>query len=131
MFNVLVESIKTSTEVQKQVAQSNYELVKNCNQMITSATRMLNVAVDKLAASGASNKAAGASGSKKAAGAQRGKRKVIVILDGEEKEVCVCLNKLLCYMNIKKHYNELDYFRFVHHHNHIVLYSNCFVMATC
>ena len=86
MFNVLVDSIKTSTEVQKQVAQSNYELVKNCNQMITSATNMLNVVVNKL-------DAVGASGSKKAAGAQRGKRKVIVILDGEEKEV---LHSYIC-----------------------------------
>lgn len=109
MFNVLVDSIKTSTEVQKQVAQSNYELVKNCNQMITSATNMLNVVVNKLDAVGAygSKKAAGAagaagaSGSKKAADAQRGKRKVIVMLDGEEKEVCVCLNKLLCLFIIK------------------------------
>ena len=83
---MLVDSIKTSTEVQKQVAQSNYELVKNCNQMITSATRMLNVVVNKL-------DAVGASGSKKAAGAQRGKRKVIVILDGEEKEV---LHSYIC-----------------------------------
>ena len=80
---MLVDSIKTSTEVQKQVAQSNYELVKNCNQMITSATNMLNMVVNKLEAAGA----AGASGSKKAAGAQRGKRKVIVTLDDEEKEV--------------------------------------------
>lgn len=95
MFNVLVESIKTSTEVHKQAAQSNQELVKNCSKMIECATRMLNVAVDKLDASGSkkaagaygSNKTAGASGSKKAAGAQRGKRKVIVTLDGEEKEV--------------------------------------------
>ena len=98
MFNVLVDSIKTSTEVQKQVAQSNYELVKNCNQMITSATNMLNVVVNKLDAVGASGSkkaagAAGASGSKKAAGAQRGKRKVIVILDGEEKEV---LHSYIC-----------------------------------
>ena len=80
---MLVDSIKTSTEVQKQVAQSNYELVKNCNQMITSATNMLNMVVNKLDAVGAY----GASGSKKAAGAQRGKRKVIVTLDDEEKEV--------------------------------------------
>ena len=98
MFNVLVDSIKTSTEVQKQVAQSNYELVKNCNQMLTSATNMLNVVVNKLDASAAGASAAGASAagasaagasktSKKAAGAQRGKRKVIVMLDGEEKEV--------------------------------------------
>jgi hypothetical protein len=101
MFNVLVDSIKTSTEVQKQVAQSNCELVKNCNQMITSATNMLNVVVNKLDAIGASGSknaagaagAAGASGSKKAAGAQRGKRKVIVILDGEEKEV---LHSYIC-----------------------------------
>mgnify|MGYP007062608090 FL=1 len=102
MFNVLVDSIKTSTEVQKQVAQSNYELVKNCNQMITSATNMLNVVVNKLdavcasgskKAAGAAVGAAGASGSKKAAGAQRGKRKVIVILDGEEKEV---LHSYIC-----------------------------------
>lgn len=92
MFNVLVDSIKTSTEVQKQVAQSNYELMKNFNQMLTSATNMMNVVVNKFddsaagaSASGASKKAAGAS--KKAAGAQRGKRKVIVMLDGEEKEV--------------------------------------------
>ena len=92
---MLVDSIKTSTEVQKQVAQSNYELVKNCNQMITSATNMLNMVVNKLDAVGAygasgSKKAAGAAGaagSKKAAGAQRGKRKVIVTLDDEEKEV--------------------------------------------
>lgn len=93
MFNVLVDSLKTSTEVQKQVAQSNYELVKNCNQMLTSATNMLNVVVNKLDASAAGASAAGASAagasktSKKAAGAQRGKRKVIVMLDGEEKEV--------------------------------------------
>ena len=85
---MLVDSIKTSTEVQKQVAQSNYELVKNCNQMLTSATNMLNVVVNKLDASAAGASAAGASKtSKKAAGAQRGKRKVIVMLDGEEKEV--------------------------------------------
>ena len=88
MFNVLVDSIKTSTEVQKQFAQSNYELMKNCNQMLTSATNMMNVVVNKFDASNskkASGSAAGAS--KKAAGAQRGKRKVIVMLDGEEKEV--------------------------------------------
>lgn len=85
---MLVDSIKTSTEVQKQFAQSNYELMKNCNQMLTSATNMMNVVVNKFDASNskkASGSAAGAS--KKAVGAQRGKRKVIVMLDGEEKEV--------------------------------------------
>lgn len=89
---MLVDSIKTSTEVQKQFAQSNYELMKNCNQMLTSATNMMNVVVNKFDASN-SKKASGAAGasaagaSKRAVGAQRGKRKVIVMLDGEEKEV--------------------------------------------
>lgn len=84
MFNVLVDSIKTSTEVQKNSAEVNQALMKNCNKMLEGVTNMIHVVTDKLCASSSNMKK---SASKNAV--HRGKRKVTVIIDGEEKEVCV------------------------------------------